>query len=193
MKRCPSCGASNSDSSGFCTSCGARLPASPNPGPGGYQGGRGAQPGYGPQGGRGPQGGYGPQGYGPRGGGYTPPPQPNYGSPNGYMIQPRSIVLAIILSIITCGIYGLYWMVKVNDELNTLAGNYNATSGILVIVLSICTCGIYGLYWSYKMGQNCGILNGDNGGGFLAVVLAFFGLQIINLAIFQDTINRYAC
>ena len=39
-----------------------------------------------------------------------------------YQIQPRNIALCIILSIITFGIYGIYWMIKINDEVNTLAG-----------------------------------------------------------------------
>lgn len=181
MKRCTSCGAPNPDSAGFCTSCGARLPASPNPGGGAYQG-RGSQQGY-----SNPQG-YGPQGgYGPRQGGYSP----NYGPSYGYMIQPRSIVLAIVLSILTCGIYAIYWIIKLTDEINTLSGNPNATSGGMVILFNIITCGIYSLYWAYKMGQNCSMLNGDTSGGALNLVLAIFGLQIINMALFQDTINRH--
>lgn len=32
------------------------------------------------------------------------------------MIQSRSIPLCIILSIITCGIYGLYWLVCLANE-----------------------------------------------------------------------------
>lgn len=175
MKRCTSCGAPNPDSAGFCTSCGARLPASPNPGGGAYQG-RGSQQGY-----------SNPQGYGPRQGGYAP----NYGPSYGYMIQPRSIVLAIVLSILTCGLYAIYWIIKLTDEINTLSGNSNATSGGMVILFNIITCGIYGLYWAYKMGQNCSMLNGDTSGGALNLILAIFGLQIINMALFQDTINRH--
>ena len=39
-----------------------------------------------------------------------------------YQIQPRNIALCIIFSIITFGIYGIYWMIKINNDLNTLAG-----------------------------------------------------------------------
>ena len=108
------------------------------------------------------------------------------------LILPRSIALAIILSIITCGIYAFYWMYKINEELNQLAGNYQATSGGAVVLFDIITCGIYGIYWAYKMGQNCGRLNGDSSSGILYLLLALFGFQIINLALFQDMINKCA-
>ena len=97
---------------------------------------------------------------------------------------------AIILTIITCGIYGIYWMCKINDEVNALSGEYNATSGGAVVLFSIITCGIYGVYWAYKMGQRCAGLGGEASGGILYLILALFGFQIINLALFQDVINR---
>lgn len=34
------------------------------------------------------------------------------------MIQPRSVPLCIVLSIITCGLYGLYWFVCLTNEVN---------------------------------------------------------------------------
>ena len=65
----------------------------------------------------------------------------------------REIVICVILSIVTCGIYGLYWLVKVNDEINMMCADANGTSGIAVVLLSLVTCGIYSYYWSYKMGE----------------------------------------
>ena len=63
------------------------------------------------------------------------------------MIVRRSIPLAIIFTIITCGIYGIYWMIKLNDEVNYLSGETQATSGVVVFLLGIVTCGIYLFYW----------------------------------------------
>ena len=56
------------------------------------------------------------------------------------------IVLCIIFSIITCGIYGIYWMIKMNDEVNALAGEPGATTGGMVFLFTLITCGIYGWY-----------------------------------------------
>ena len=62
-------------------------------------------------------------------------------------VTERSIPLCILFTIITCGIYGIYWMIVLNDEINPLAGEPQATSGGMVLLLSFVTCGIYGLYW----------------------------------------------
>lgn len=49
-------------------------------------------------------------------------------------ISKRSIPLAIILSIVTCTIYMLYWEVKLTDEMNKLLGKTNATSGVMALI-----------------------------------------------------------
>lgn len=46
-----------------------------------------------------------------------------------YGITARNIALCIIFTLITCGIYGIYWMIKINDEVNLLAGESDATTG----------------------------------------------------------------
>ena len=58
--------------------------------------------------------------------GYGQMPGP-YGG-GSYGIERRSIPLSVILTIVTCGLYGLYWIIKLNDEINQLAGEPNATS-----------------------------------------------------------------
>lgn len=199
MKNCPACGAPNPDEALFCNTCGARLDAAPGQNADGQNPGnaQGPNPGQNPNYGQNSNYGQNPNyesgsGYGNSGPRYAQGPA--YGGPQGYggLIQPRSIALAIILSIITCGIYTFYWMYKINDELNQLAGNYQATSGGMVVIFDIITCHIYGIYWAYKMGQNCSRLNGDSSSGILYLLLALFGFQIINLALFQDMINKCA-
>lgn len=106
-------------------------------------------------------------------------------------ITQRNIALCIVFSIITCGIYGWYWLYKLNDEVNELAGEPAATSGGLVILFTIITCGIYGWYWNYKMGERVDRIKntGSDSNKILFIVLALFGLCIVNYAIMQDTIN----
>jgi len=48
--------------------------------------------------------------------------------------MPRNLVLAIVFSFLTCGIYSIYWMIKLNDEVNQLAGEPQATSGGMVFL-----------------------------------------------------------
>ena len=65
----------------------------------------------------------------------------------------RNFVLAIIFTLLTCGIYGIYWMIQLNNDINTLAGEPDATSGGKVFLFTLLTCGIYGIFWMYKMGE----------------------------------------
>lgn len=110
-------------------------------------------------------------------------------------MQKRSIVLCIVFSIITCGIYTLYWMVKVNDDLNTLAKR-DGTSGGMVILFSIITCGIYGWYWLYQMGKAVETIHmkyneACGSAQILYLVLGLFGLSIVSMALMQDEVNNH--
>ena len=107
------------------------------------------------------------------------------------MVLKRSIPLALVLSVVTCGIYAIYWCVKLTDEANEITGDRNATSGIMAFVFSLVTCGIYMVYWSYKMGEKVDQIKGLRSGntGILYLILSIFGLLLVNQALIQDTIN----
>ncbi len=110
-------------------------------------------------------------------------------------ITKRELVTCIILTIVTCGIYGIYWMVKLNDETNVLVGNQNGTSGITVVLLTIVTCGIYGYFWYFKMGEKVDFLKARRGlaasnSGIIYLLLGIFGLGIVNYCLIQDEINN---
>lgn len=110
-------------------------------------------------------------------------------------MKKRDIVVAILLTIVTCGIYGLYWMACINDDANQLA-EYNGRGGAVVVLLSIITCGIYAIYWNYQMGKRCyeiQIKNGQNGSdnSILYLILALVGLSIVNYCLIQDELNKY--
>ncbi len=111
------------------------------------------------------------------------------------MLQKKNIAVYIILSIVTCGIFGMYWLVVLNNDCNTVANEPNGTSGGIVLLLTIVTCGIYGIYWCYKMGQNLDIAYQNRGmapsnKSVILLVLAIFGLAIVSYAIIQDDINK---
>lgn len=112
------------------------------------------------------------------------------------MIQRRSIPVCIILSIVTCGIYGIYWFICLNNDANTASNTYG-TSGGMAALFSIITCGLYGIYWAYKQGEKIdaaknsrGIPSGNS--AILYLVLYIFGLSIVAYAIMQDELNQMA-
>ena len=110
-------------------------------------------------------------------------------------VQERNIALCIILSLVTCGIYGLYWFVCLTEDTNA-AANEEGTSGVLALVLTIVTCGIYGLYWAYKRGERLDKAKVNRGmpasnGGVLYLILYIFG-GIIAYALIQNELNKLA-
>lgn len=113
------------------------------------------------------------------------------------MIQQRNIAVSIILSIITCGIYGIYWMIVLNDEINTLTNDNTALSGGMVFLLSLVTCGIYSFVWMYQMGEKLDryyVSKGEPSGsrGILYIILSILGFGIISYALMQDSLNKSA-
>ena len=71
------------------------------------------------------------------------------------MVKKRSLALCIVLSIVTFGIYGLYWVYKLAQDVNAICeGDGKKTAGLLkVFLLGLITFGIYSLVWIYMLGD----------------------------------------
>lgn len=113
------------------------------------------------------------------------------------MIKERNVVVSVLLSIITCGIYALYWYCTVTDDVDAIAQNPNKRNGAVVILLTIVTCGIYGMYWWYQNGKMMEEANKQKGisgssSAVLYLILSIFGLSMINFILVQLDINKYA-
>ena len=67
----------------------------------------------------------------------------------------RGLLTYIILSIVTCGIYGYYFLYKMAKDVNIACeGDGDKTASLLqFIVLSFITCGIYAWIWHYNLGN----------------------------------------
>ncbi|MBR3269526.1 MAG: DUF4234 domain-containing protein [Oscillospiraceae bacterium] len=176
---CPVCGANNPDGSNVCASCGSPLQQAFDPSQQPYQ-----QPYPGQQPYQQPY----------------PGQQPYYGGQRAIPnpgIQKREIVTAIILSIVTCGIYGIIWFINLTDDSNKLSGDPNATSGGMAFLFGLLTCGIYMFYWAYKRGEIIDNLNVQRGmprtnNAVLYLVLNLFGLGIVTYCLMQSELNKVA-
>lgn len=112
------------------------------------------------------------------------------------MIQKRNIAVCIILSIVTCGIYGIYWFICLNNDTNT-ASNTFGTSGGVAFLLTLVTCNIYGIYWAYKQGEKIDAAKANRGipssnSGILYLILTLFGFGIVAWALMQNELNQLA-
>lgn len=110
-------------------------------------------------------------------------------------MKQRNIALCIVYTLITCGIYGIYWFICITDETNQVSNRYG-TSGGMAFVFNLITCGIYGIYWGYKMGDCLDEARANNGEPtgslpILYLILNIFGLQIVTYALIQSELNKY--
>ena len=113
------------------------------------------------------------------------------------MIERRNIAVCIVLTLVTCGIYGIYWIVCLTNDVNTVSGDVNGTSGGMVVLLTIVTCGIYGIDWAYKQGEKLDFTKNNRGipssnSGVLYLILQIFGFGIIAYALMQNELNKLA-
>lgn len=112
-------------------------------------------------------------------------------------VQNRNLAMQIILTLVTCGIYGIIWFILMVDDVNTVSDKEGAMSGVMVFLLSFITCGIYSLVWYYQAGQALDQVRSERGEaqgslGILYLVLALFGLSICSMALIQNELNKIA-
>lgn len=115
-------------------------------------------------------------------------------------IYKRSVALSIFYTIITCGIYGIFWQYEIAKETNSITEDNEGFCPALVVFFSIITCGIYGVYWSYKCGKKqskflmdrrkidsaCHIL-------YLVLMICNYFVPVLSLIVFafmQSTLNK---
>ena len=106
-------------------------------------------------------------------------------------IKPRNIVTAILLTIITCGIYGIYWIVMMTREAVSVKDVND--NGLLEIILMLFLPFI-GLYLvEKKLAEGLaarGVAHNDN--SILYLVLGIVGLGIVPLCLIQNDLNNIA-
>lgn len=102
------------------------------------------------------------------------------------MVKKRSIALAILFSIITLGIYDIYWFICLTNDSNTVCEEHKTAGGWLALLYTCITFGVYGIYWNYKLGQKV------SGSGTLYLLLSLFGLGWINFVLAQSELNNHA-
>lgn len=104
-------------------------------------------------------------------------------------IEKRDIVKCIILSLVTCGIYGIIWAIKLaRDAVNVKDENDPATIETVLMILFP----FVGFYLcEKKFAEGCaakGIAHTDN--SILYLVLGLFGLGIVDYCLMQSELNK---
>ncbi|MBR1472098.1 MAG: DUF4234 domain-containing protein [Lachnospiraceae bacterium] len=110
-------------------------------------------------------------------------------------IQKRDIVISIVLSFVTCGIYSIYWYYKLVEESDVFTGHQDGQSAGVVVLLHFVTCGIYTFIWMYQCGERIDRRNAAMGlpasnNAIIYLLLALTGFMIVDLALLQNEINK---
>lgn len=98
-------------------------------------------------------------------------------------IKKRNIVLVYVFSIITLGIYAIYWMVSTKNEMNELGAEI-PTAWLLIIPIA-------NLYWVYKYCEGFATKVKKDNHPILWFLL-FIIIGIIMPAIVQSELNKLA-
>lgn len=94
--------------------------------------------------------------------------------------MPRNLVLAIVFSFLTCGIYSIYWMIKLEWwEVNQLAGEPQATSGGMVFLFSWSPVESMVFTKFIRWGERCDRIRGIQGNSSILPGSLDFRLDIV--------------
>jgi cytochrome bd-type quinol oxidase subunit 2 len=106
-------------------------------------------------------------------------------------IKNRNIVTCILLTLITCGIYGIYWIVMMTKE--AVSVKDPADSAILEIVLMLLLPFVGFFLTEKKFAEGCaarGIAHEDR--SILYLILGILGFGIVNYCLMQNDLNQIA-
>ena len=113
---------------------------------------------------------------------------------------PRDPAVTLILILLTCGIYYLYFIYVVSRETQDFLGEPEISPSVEVL-LSVLTCGLWNIYWDYRIGKRVaemhtrvGLPPTDNAVLYLVLDLVgvggFASLGLLNPILQQDSLNR---
>ena len=106
-------------------------------------------------------------------------------------IKERNVVTAILLTFVTCGIYGIYWIIMLAKE--GVSVKDPADNAVLEIVLMLFLPFLGLFFTEKKFAEGCaaqGINHKDN--SVLYLILSLFGLGIVGLCMLQNDLNQLA-
>jgi hypothetical protein len=105
------------------------------------------------------------------------------------------VAAGIIFSVITCGLFNIYWNYRQMKALNVLLGR-EEFHFLKWLILSILSCGLYHIYYEYRMGVELQAWLTQNGYkvnenlAMLGLILSVFGLTVIADAVYQHELNK---
>ncbi|MFC1924181.1 DUF4234 domain-containing protein [Chloroflexota bacterium] len=109
------------------------------------------------------------------------------------MVSERSIPKYIILSLITCGIFSIYWFISLAEDIARLRESAEP-KGVTDFIISLLTCGIYSYVCFYRYSKFIAEIQEKRGAkvndiSVIVLIMALF-VGIVSLALLQNEINK---
>lgn len=109
------------------------------------------------------------------------------------MFSVKSPLMVVLLSFITCGVYGFIWLYQTSSELKYVLRNDN--NPVLDLILCLVTFGIYYIYLMYRNAKQLVEVQKrfnltENDVRLINVLLCIFGFGALAYGITQDVMNR---
>lgn len=110
------------------------------------------------------------------------------------VIEESDIAKMVILSIITLGIYTYVWIYNIAKQIKELDREISSVSGEIICCIFVPFYFLYWIYTRYAKLKSVADKNNINIGnnGILYLILSFFGLGIVAIALIQNDLNIMA-
>ena len=106
-------------------------------------------------------------------------------------IKARNIVTSIILTVVTCGIYGIYWTICLARE--AVSVKDPADNALLEIICMLFIPFIGFFLAEKKLSEGCAANNIEHkDNSIIYLVLGLVGLGIVNFIMMQNDLNKIA-
>ena len=104
-------------------------------------------------------------------------------------MKKRSLGMMILLTVVTAGLYELYWLVKFQMELKEKTGE--GFGGLGHFLMIIFTFGIYAIYWQYAAGKRLAKAGAEDH-AIIYLILTFVALGWLTPFMMQNQANKIA-
>ena len=106
-------------------------------------------------------------------------------------INKRKVGISIVLSLITAGIYLIYWKYLLVKNIRALKGDESSCTGEMLCLILV---PFYSLYWWYTRGEFVKRYCDEHQfpsdcGGIIYLILGLFGWSIVSVGIMQNDFN----
>jgi uncharacterized protein with PQ loop repeat len=110
------------------------------------------------------------------------------------MVSERSIPKYVVLTFVTCGLFGIYWFISLADDIAKLR-EQTEPRGVFDFIIGLITCGIYLLFCYYRYPQYVLEIQEKRGAkvndiSLISVLLGIFGFGIVSMALIQNELNK---